>query len=589
MMNTLRSLARRLYGFLRRFRLLRALVHPLLKRRLAALPAEAGAGGSGYQKFRQESLLRRRAAYSCRLEPGLLSFVTTVWNTDAGYLEALARSVFGQEGGTDFEWVILDNGSTAPATLARLGKIARHPCVRLSRVERNLGIIGGMRHCLERATGRYVLPLDSDDYLYPDCARILIWHIAAGGRPPLLYTDEDKLAGGAFTEAYLKPDWDPVLFVNSCYIAHLCAIDRELALQLGAYTDAAAEGCHDWDTFMRFFLAGKAPAHVPEVLYGWRMHQQSTSANIGSKSYIHDSHHALLAKFIAAQPRPDRYWLELSPLFQGTPDRWFRRKSAEPRPLTTVILTESPQGGARARFTLDGYPGHHSLVLPLAASIGELRAVAQAVAQEGGLIHLLWEEVRPEGAAWPWEALALMELFPDTVMVGGRIAGPDQRILAAGSYLGFGRGCDCPDRGRAAADPGYFAQMWKQHSVSAVSSQHAVVDAAFLLDLLNQQQPLSYPYLGAWAGAHARRRNLRVVYTPFVQGECARDWDALVPETERLAFLRANLDLMPDTRFLSAHLGLTPETAYAPVAEDERRRHLLSLARAGATSRAEAA
>ena len=78
-----------------------------------------------------------------------------------------------QAGGTKFEWYVLDNGTTRVDTRAFLSKLAKEPYVRLERVEANLGIIGGMRHCRDRATGRYILPLDSDDYLFPDCVRTL--------------------------------------------------------------------------------------------------------------------------------------------------------------------------------------------------------------------------------------------------------------------------------------------------------------------------------------------------------------------------------------------------------------------------------
>src|SRR5207237_10246080 len=98
--------------------------------------------------------------------------------------------------------------------------------------------------------------------------------------PALIYTDEDKFTGEEWRDPYFKPDWDPVLFVNSCYIAHLCAIDRERALQLGCYGDAIADGSHEWYTLTRFVTAGHRPVHVSEVLYGWRMHPGSTAGNI---------------------------------------------------------------------------------------------------------------------------------------------------------------------------------------------------------------------------------------------------------------------------------------------------------------------
>ena len=50
---------------------------------------------------------------------------------------------------------------------------------------------------------------------------------ARANYPALVYSDEDKLRDGRHVDPFEKPDWDPVLFRNCCYIAHLCAIRRE--------------------------------------------------------------------------------------------------------------------------------------------------------------------------------------------------------------------------------------------------------------------------------------------------------------------------------------------------------------------------
>ena len=133
-------------------------------------------------------LATRHLDHPCRPEPGLLSLLTTAWNTPPQYLRILADSVLQQRGVTEFEWIVLDNGSTKPATRKLLNEIAASdPRVQLLRVEDNLGIVGGMRLALEQATGRYVLPVDSDDYLYPDCLQVVIALVITPEGFPLAY------------------------------------------------------------------------------------------------------------------------------------------------------------------------------------------------------------------------------------------------------------------------------------------------------------------------------------------------------------------------------------------------------------------
>ena len=87
--------------------------------------------------------------------------------------------------------------------------------------------------------------------------------------------------------------------------------------------------------------------------------------------------------------------------------------------------------------------------------------------------------------------------------------------------------------------------------------------------------------LGAWAGALARRQGGRVIYSPFLLGEVAVDWDARISERERAAFLRANADLIPEQLYYSRHYGFNraaPHRRAGPVTREAHRRQLLQWA-----------
>ncbi|MBR0823521.1 glycosyltransferase [Bradyrhizobium liaoningense] len=522
---------------------------------------------SDYEVYRKTSLTRRRSDGMYHQTPGLLSFVTTAYNTEPRFLEELGVSVFLQDGGVHFEWLILDNGSTEEGTRQALARLARHPGVRLERVENNLGIIGGMRYCLERASGRYILPLDSDDLIEPDCAHVLTRFIEDNNYPALLFTDEDKLDSGRFHSAYFKPDWDPVLFVHSCYIAHLCAIDRELGIQLSLYSDTSAEGCHDWDSFIRFMLAGKEPKHVPEVLYSWRIHTASTSGNIESKSYITESHRRTLQRFL---DRSGAMNVDLvnSPLFQYNVDWWFRRKRSDAQSIQTILI-------GVATDAAEAVADPTAVVL----RCGNLADLADAIDGIGSdLVHLLWTGVLPLDDEWRWDAMALLELFNDAVMVGGRLH--DGSVIVDGPRVfGFGDGCDCPERGRALTDPGEGARMWKAHSVSAVSTAHCVVRTSFLKQCLVElrREVVGIEMLGPWLGALAAEAGKRVVYSPFMLGRLEGTDVAVASENETARWLSRFWSQLPETRFYSRRLGLTHDTAYVAVSELARLNHLRVL------------
>lgn len=522
---------------------------------------------SDYEAFRKASLLRRRRDGAYHQTAGLLSLITTVYNTNPQFIEELASSVFLQDGGIHFEWLILDNGSTEEGTRHALAGLARYPGVRLERVASNLGAIGGMRYCLERASGRYIVPLDSDDLIEPDCVHVLTRCIESNNYPALLFTDEDRLDSGLFHSPYFKPDWDPVLFLHSCYTAHLCAMDRELAIQLGSYSDSTAEGCHDWDTFIRFMLVDKKPMHVPEALCSSRLHPQSTSGNIKSKSYIPESHRRALQGVL---DRSGATNIEIvnSPLFQYNVDWWFRRKRSDEQSIQAILI------GA-ANDAVQAVEDPTAIVL----GCGSLADLADAVDGIGSdLIHLRWPGILPLDDEWRWDAMALLELFTDAVMVGGWLH--DGSVIVDGPRVfGFGDGCDCPERGRQLTDPGEGARMWKAHSVSAVSTAHCVVRTSFLRQCLVEmrREVVGMEMLGPWLGAMAAEAGKRVVYSPFMVGRLERADAAVASKTETARWLSRFWSQVPETRFYSRRLGLTHNTAYVAVSDQARLDHLRAL------------
>ena len=451
-----------------------------------------------------QSIVDTRAArYSARREAGLFSLLTTVYDTPAIYLHELAGSL-RQQTWDDFEWIVLDNGSSNRETLAALQDIARDPRVRLTKVDANLGIVGGMRSVLERAGCRYVLPVDSDDYLFPDALAVFASVIQRTGYPAVLFSDEDKLRDGRHVDAFHKPDWDPVLFRNCCYIAHLCAISREDALRLGVYSDRRAEGCHDWDTFLRFSRAGHAPVHVPEVVYSWRMHGGSTAANVAAKDYVIDSQRHVLEHHLAATGMTDRFTVVRSPLFPVSPDWWIRRgRAAAPAAALVVSGPESAAAGARLVSTAGRYAVERIVEVHEAPLIRALR-VAASVSR---IVVIADSTIVPRGDEWLWEIAGLFESFPDTRIVAGRV------LDAAGIIV------DGPHAGHRGDDPGAFGTALKQRSAETFSLRFAGFDGGWLqsLDVAALDQ-LSPETLTAALAERARQQG-RIVATPFVAAD----------------------------------------------------------------------
>ena len=515
-----------------------------------------------YENWIAARLHKRRDKYAHATEPGLLSLITPVWNTPPEYLCALATSVLQQSGDQPFEWVVLDNGTTRPETLEVLRDVlARDPRVRLFRSETNQGIVAGMRFCLEQATGRYVVAVDHDDRLDADCLKIVTHYIQRHDYPPLLFSDEDHICGQNRLLPYFKPDWDPVLFHNSAYTAHLGVMDRRLALELDVYGDSDTNSCPDWDAFLRFSMAGHVPVHIPEILYSWRMHAGSTSANMHSKNDVSASHRAMLTRYLHSRGDADHHEIIHSPLFSGTPDWWIRRRHVDPRPLLLVVTTADQHRPPALSAAITGdYPCEETIAIPRAADPAILQDRIANVAAANGLVAFVDDTLTIDGDEWAWEVLGLIERHPDICMVGGRILDRRQRVMSAGFYRGCGKGLACPDVGRRVDNPGYFHQMWKQRTVDAVSPRFCVFAAGFLAGLIGdtQQPPMTLDELGDAAATHAARTERRVVYSPFLSATSSESHAGEMPSS-------IEQQLPPgESRYYSAALDRNVSRAYQP-------------------------
>jgi glycosyltransferase involved in cell wall biosynthesis len=91
------------------------------------------------------------------------------------------------------EWLILAQGPLDPVLEEALIELGRDRRVRILRRATNLGIIYGLRICLEEARGRFVAPLDGDGLLSVDALQLLMEALAMDGGTDFGFSDEDTL------------------------------------------------------------------------------------------------------------------------------------------------------------------------------------------------------------------------------------------------------------------------------------------------------------------------------------------------------------------------------------------------------------
>lgn len=540
-----------------------------LKRRLLPpLPALPEPVVLPHPLWMERRLKDRKSAYPRIQSSCLFSLMTPVFNPPTGYFRLLGKSILAQDY-PEWEWVIVDNGTTHCDVLYLMEWFARDPRVKLVRAIHPQGIIGGMRLALENSCGRYVCPVDHDDRLYPDALRVVAACLHHKQWPMLAYTDEDKiLPDGTTGLPQFKPDWDPLLFLNACYIAHLGVMDRKLALELGAYTDPDAEGTPDGDTFCRFVAAGHTPLHIPEIVYSWRMHEQSTALRgVEAKPYVTANQKHVLTSYLRKQGLQGKITIRTNPL-PGLAGSW--KLDAATEPVTLLIL---PGGQRATRRTLCD----RLKLTPHLESVHWLRTSTwrQCVERwpDDQWLALLSPECLPMTTDWIGELTAVRQAVPDAVMAGGIIRDGKGKVVSAGLAWGMDGFIASPLCGYPINDYAIgLGMLCFQRSVASVDQRFCMIQAGFLRSvLIHSDSDLADPLLPAWCAALAREQQHRIVFTPHAPCLLENSHETrLINESDRYRFLVEYGHWLSNDPYYSRFLGLSHEYACQAVRPEQR-------------------
>lgn len=248
--------------------------------------------------------------------PYLFSIVVPAYETKEEFLREMVDSVRRQSY-RKWELILVDASEGASVERVTEDIIRRTGDVRIKyrRQANNKGISGNTNTGIALAAGDYIALLDHDDFLTPDA----LYHMAVAlhrsirekRRPFLIYSDEDKYDNN--TRSYISPhrkkEFNLDLLLSNNYICHFMAVEGKLlkTLQLrGKY-----DGAQDYDLVLRIVseLAGTKPGaewektivHIPQVLYHWRCHTESTAENTASKSYAYEAGRMALVDFCSRQ------------------------------------------------------------------------------------------------------------------------------------------------------------------------------------------------------------------------------------------------------------------------------------------------
>ena len=217
------------------------------------------------------------------------SIVTPVYNPPARALKACIKSVRKQNY-ADWEWCIVNDCSTQPHVRRILNKLAaRDSRVRIAHRTTNGGIVAASQDGLDMAMGEFVALLDHDDVLAKRALKRVDQELKNDDTIDYLYTDEDKIdTKGRHYDEFRKPDFDPVRLRGQNYCCHFSVFRNTLLDKVGGFREGY-DGSQDYDLILRATEHARTVAHIPSILYHWRVVPGSAAGDVHAKPYAYDA------------------------------------------------------------------------------------------------------------------------------------------------------------------------------------------------------------------------------------------------------------------------------------------------------------
>jgi len=215
-----------------------------------------------------------------------ISVVVPTYNTKPEFLRNMIESVTNQTY-TNWELCIADGASTNKETLDMLKEYSKlDERIKVKFLKENYMISGNTNEALKLVTGEYVALLDHDDLITENALFEYVKVLNEDREVEFMYSDEDKTDENQleFFGPHFKQDWAPDTLRSYNYITHFSVFSKKLLDEVG-YFNSKYDGSQDYDMILRLTEKAKKIVHIPQILYHWRVHSQSTAAGIDAKPY----------------------------------------------------------------------------------------------------------------------------------------------------------------------------------------------------------------------------------------------------------------------------------------------------------------
>lgn len=450
------------------------------------------------QKYPTASNLRKigRKAQSLAYKP-LISVIMPVYNPEAEFLKQAIASVVNQVY-SNWELCIADDCSTKLYVKEILEEYAtQDERIKVVYREENGHICRSSNSAIEIATGEYIALLDHDDKLAPHALARVAELLNRYPEADFIYSDEDKVDdNNVHRDHFFKPDWCPDSFLSRMYTCHLGVYRRSLVNQIGNFR-VGFEGSQDYDLVLRLTEHTDKIFHIPDILYHWRIHLESTAGGADAKPYAANAARKALEEAVVRRGEPGK--ITTKDNFPGV--YTIRYQIKNPKLVSIIIPTKDLADVLdvclQSIFTQTTYPNYEVIVIDNNSTEAKTqKCFAYWQEQQGDRFkyysynvpfnysqinnygvtkargeYLLFLNNDTKVVNPDWlEAMVEQAQRTSIGAVGSMLLYPDDTIQHAGVVLGIGGVAGHSHKHFHVSQPGYISQIASINNYSAVTA-----------------------------------------------------------------------------------------------------------------------
>jgi glycosyltransferase involved in cell wall biosynthesis len=224
----------------------------------------------------------------------IVSIIIPCFN-DGIYLKEAVNSALAMDY-QSLEIIILDDGSTNPETLDVLADIQQSlPEIRLLKQSENHGLAAARNAAITESNGEFILPLDADNRLRPQFARLAVDIFKQNENVGVVYGNAQFF--GARSDAWEQPDFNRLDMLDFNQLDACACYRKSVWESAGGYEEVLfRQSWEDWDFWLSVCENNWDFHHLHEIVFEFRSRDDSLSSQTANPDIRHQLYQAIFER-----------------------------------------------------------------------------------------------------------------------------------------------------------------------------------------------------------------------------------------------------------------------------------------------------